>query len=44
MAKAPKSDSESGAQKIADARAKNLDLALQQISKDYGEGAIIRMG
>jgi len=44
MAKAPKSDTDSGAQKIADARAKNLDLALQQISKDYGEGAIIRMG
>ena len=44
MAKAPKSDSDSGASKIADARARNLDAALQQISKDYGEGAIIRMG
>jgi len=44
MAKAPKSDSDSGTNKIADARARNLDLALQQISKDFGEGAIIRMG
>ncbi len=44
MAKAPKSDSDSGTQKIADARARNLDLALQQIQKDFGEGAIIRMG
>jgi recombination protein RecA len=44
MAKAPKSDSDSGSSKIADARARNLDAALQQISKDYGEGAIIRMG
>ena len=44
MAKAPKSDSDSGAQRVADARARNLDLALQQISKDFGEGAIIRMG
>ncbi len=26
------------------ARKKNLDLALQQIAKDYGEGAIIRLG
>ncbi|MED6300328.1 MAG: recombinase RecA [Verrucomicrobiota bacterium] len=25
-------------------RAKNLDLAIQQIQKDYGEGSIIRMG
>jgi recombination protein RecA len=44
MAKAPKSDSDSGAQRITDARNRNLDLALQQIQKDYGEGAIIRMG
>lgn len=44
MAKAPKSDSDSGANKIADARARNLDLALQQISKDFGEGAILRLG
>lgn len=26
------------------ARAKNLDLAIQQIAKDYGEGAIMRLG
>ena len=26
------------------ARARNLDLALQQIQKDYGEGAIMRLG
>jgi recombination protein RecA len=50
MARAPKStstDAEAPAaanSKLAEARAKNLDLALQQISKDYGEGAIIRMG
>ncbi len=25
-------------------RSKNLDLALQQIAKDYGEGAIMRLG
>ncbi len=32
------------AAKLAAARAKNLDLAIQQIQKDYGEGSIIRMG
>jgi len=26
------------------ARAKNLDLAIQQIAKDYGDGAIMRLG
>ena len=30
--------------KLATMRAKNLDLAIQQIHKDYGEGSIIRMG
>ncbi len=30
--------------KVATARNKNLDLALQQIAKDYGEGAIMRLG
>ncbi len=30
--------------KVASIRAKNLDLAIQQIQKDYGEGSIIRMG
>ncbi|CAN5385018.1 recombinase RecA [soil metagenome] len=31
-------------EKINAARAKNLDLAIQQIQKDFGEGSIIRMG
>ena len=30
--------------KLAEARGRNLDLAIQQIQKDYGEGAILRMG
>ena len=30
--------------KLAAARNKNLDLAIQQIAKDYGEGAIMRLG
>ena len=30
--------------KLTVARNKNLDLAIQQIAKDYGEGAIIRLG
>ena len=30
--------------KLAAARAKNLDVAIQQIQKDFGEGSIIRMG
>ena len=45
MARAPKeSSSEPASNKIAEARAKNLDLAIQQIQKDFGEGAIMRMG
>jgi recombination protein RecA len=32
------------ASKLAAARNKNLDLAIQQIAKDYGEGAIMRLG
>lgn len=45
MARASKeSASEPATNKVADARAKNLDLAIQQIQKDYGEGAILRMG
>lgn len=46
MARAPKESSspESAAQnKIAEARSRNLDQAIQQIQKDYGEGAILRM-
>lgn len=30
--------------KVLVARNKNLDLAIQQIAKDYGEGAIMRLG
>jgi recombination protein RecA len=49
MARAPKSvDTEASTEapnkKVADARARNLELAIQQIHKDYGEGAILRMG
>ena len=45
MAKTSSKDSsEPATNKIAEARARNLDLAIQQIQKDYGEGAILRMG
>jgi recombination protein RecA len=45
MAKASSKDSsEPVTNKVAEARARNLDLAIQQIQKDYGEGAILRMG
>jgi recombination protein RecA len=46
MARSPssKDNGDTGAQKLADARARNLDLAIQQIQKDFGEGAILRMG
>src|SRR4051812_25259408 len=48
MARAPKEPSTSGEtaaqNKISEARVKNLDLAIQQIHKDYGEGSILRMG
>ena len=30
--------------KVTAARNKNLDLAIQQIAKDYGDGAIMRLG
>jgi recombination protein RecA len=42
-AAAPAVDDKAAA-KLSAARAKNLDLAIQQIQKDYGENAIIRMG
>ncbi len=32
------------ASKVSAARNKNLDLAIQQIAKDFGEGAIMRLG
>src|SRR5437588_13106867 len=33
-----------GQDKVIAARNKNLDLAIQQIAKDYGDGAIMRLG
>src|SRR5471030_2674862 len=33
-----------GDDKVIAARNKNLDLAIQQIAKDYGDGAIMRLG
>ena len=30
--------------KASAARSKNLDIAIQQIAKDYGDGAIMRLG
>lgn len=39
-----KTDEKSAEDKVLAARNKNLDLALQQIAKDYGEGAIMRLG
>lgn len=44
MARAPKEPTtDNTTSKIADARARNLDAAIQQIQKDYGEGSILRM-
>jgi len=45
MAKSPakESSSEPNTNKIAEARARNLDIAIQQIQKDFGEGSILRM-
>lgn len=39
-----KSDDSSAAEKAAGVRSKNLELALQQIEKDYGSEAIRRLG
>ncbi|MDB6135792.1 MAG: recA protein [Verrucomicrobiales bacterium] len=33
-----------GEDRVAAARAKNLDIALQQIQKDFGDGSIMRLG
>src|SRR5690606_6206269 len=41
---AAKTDDTSKDDKHIIARNKNLDLAIQQIAKDYGEGAIMRLG
>jgi len=39
-----KSTADAAENRVAAARAKNLDLAISQIQKDYGEGAIMRLG
>src|SRR5207302_10228995 len=41
---ATKTEDKTAADKLAAARNKNLDLAIQQIAKDYGEGTIMRLG
>jgi recombination protein RecA len=41
---AAKNNDVAAADPASAARKKNLDLALQQIAKDYGEGAIMRLG
>lgn len=38
------SAADKGADKLAEARKKNLDLAITQIQKDFGEAAIMRLG
>src|SRR5215213_4046710 len=40
----PKTEAPNEESKVITARNKNLDLAIQQIAKDYGEGAIMRLG
>src|SRR5256886_17341841 len=40
----PKMEEKSPIDKVTAARNKNLDLAIQQIAKDYGDGAIMRLG
>src|SRR3989454_1455223 len=39
-----KTAEKTGEDKVIAARNKNLDLAIQQIAKDFGEGAIMRLG
>jgi recombination protein RecA len=41
---ATKTEEKPAEDKLTAARNKNLDLALQQIAKDYGDGAIMRLG
>src|ERR687887_1287365 len=41
---ATKTEEKTSADKVTAARNKNLDLAIQQIAKDYGEGALMRLG
>src|SRR6266576_958468 len=40
---ATKTEEKTGADKVTAARNKNLDLAIQQIAKDYGEGGIMHL-
>jgi len=42
--KTDKAEAAPGTDKLLEARNKNLDIAIQQIAKDYGEGAIMRLG
>src|SRR5450755_2184421 len=39
-----KTEEKSPESKVITARNKNLELAIQQIAKDYGDGAIMRLG
>src|SRR5258707_14169639 len=39
-----KTAEKTGEDKVTAARNKNLELAIQQIAKDYGDGAIMRLG
>src|SRR6201991_296635 len=39
-----KTEEKTSEDKVTAARNKNLDLAIQQIAKDYGDGAIMRLG
>src|SRR5260370_22491262 len=41
---ATKTEQKPGEDKVTAARNKNLDLAIQQIAKDFGDGAIMRLG
>jgi recombination protein RecA len=41
---ATKTEEKPSEEKLSAVRNKNLDLAIQQIAKDYGEGAIMRLG
>jgi len=41
---AAKTEEKPAEDRVIAARNKNLDLAIQQIAKDYGEGAIMRLG
>ena len=43
-AKSAEPKTETAVDKMSAQRNKNLDLALQQIAKDYGDGAIMRLG